>query len=403
MTTASSSTREPAAAGSLSGLRVIDASRVLGGPYCAQILGDHGAEVIKIEPPQGDETRAWGPPFQGDAASYFLGLNRNKKCIAIDLSLPAGRELLLELLASADVFIENFKTGTLERWGIGCDVLQERFPSLVHCRVSGFGADGPYGGRPGYDAVIQALCGLMSVNGEKGGEPLRMGIPVVDMVTGLNAALGILMALQERQRSGRGQFVEAALYDCGISLMHPHLPNHYLGGKVPAPSGNAHPNITPYDTYATASQPLFLAVGNNRQFERLCGELGKPELAGDERFATNAARGANRSALKEEIEALLASHEADEISQRLIAAGVPCGPVRSIDAVVADPHTAAREMIVDIGDYRGTGSPIKLSRTPATYRQRPPAFAEHTDEILRARGISIEQYADAVPRTRKPD
>jgi len=212
--------------GSLADIKVIDASRVLGGPYAGQILGDHGADVIKIEPPAGDETRGWGPPFLDGAASYFLGLNRNKRGMALDLTQEAGRELLLRLLETADVFIENFKTGTLERWGLGREELERRFPRLVHCRISGFGADGPLGGLPGYDAAIQASAGIMSVNGELGGEPLRVGLPVVDMVTGLNAVIGILMALQERASSGKGQFVEATLYDCGVSLLHPHLPNY---------------------------------------------------------------------------------------------------------------------------------------------------------------------------------
>lgn len=389
---------QPNARGSLAGLRIIDASRVLGAPYCTQILADHGAEVIKIEPPQGDETRGWGPPFLGDAASYFLGLNRNKKGISVDLGKEAGRELLLHLLEGADVFVENFKTGTLDKWGISEGELQARFPRLIHCRVSGFGADGPYGGRPGYDAAVQALSGIMSVNGEQGGEPLRVGLPVIDMVTGLNAAIGVLLALAEREKSGKGQFVEAALYDCGVSLLHPHLPNFYLNGKVAGRSGNAHPNITPYDTYATATTPLFLAVGNNRQFANLCRILGLEGVAEDERFASNAARNQNRDALKEILEGGLAGHDCNRIAELLVTSGVPCGPVRSIDEVVADPHTQHREMVVDIGEYRGTGSPIKLSRTPASYRMAPPSFAEHTDEVLSQNGIDGAKYKDVLPR-----
>ncbi|MBE0555454.1 MAG: CoA transferase [Rhodobacteraceae bacterium] len=383
--------------GSLANLKVIDASRVLGGPYAGQILADHGADVIKVEPPAGDETRGWGPPFLDGAASYFLGLNRNKRGIAVDLAQEAGRALLLELLADADVFIENFKTGTLERWGLGQDELLRRFPRLIHARVSGFGADGPMGGLPGYDAAIQALCGIMSVNGEQGGQPLRVGLPVVDMVTGLNAAIGILLALNERAQSGKGQFVEASLYDCGISLLHPHLPNYYLSGKVPAPSGNAHPNICPYDTFATATEPVFLAVGNNRQFATLCGMIGRPDLPDDPRFASNGRRNENRDALKAELEAALAGFDCAELADRLIKAGVPCGAVRRIDQVVADPHTHHREMVVDIGDYRGTGSPIKLSRTPASYRLAPPQFAQHTTEVLAERGLDTDHYQAVLP------
>lgn len=383
--------------GSLANLKVIDASRVLGGPYAGQILADHGADVIKVEPPAGDETRGWGPPFLDGAASYFLGLNRNKRGIAVDLAQEAGRDLLLELLANADVFIENFKTGTLERWGVGQDELSQRFPRLIHARISGFGADGPMGGLPGYDAAIQALCGIMSVNGERGGQPLRVGLPVVDMVTGLNAALGIMMAIHERATSGKGQFVDTSLYDCGVSLLHPHLPNYYLSGHVATPSGNAHPNICPYDTFATATEPVFLAVGNNRQFAILCAMIGRPDLSDDPRFAANSQRNIHRDALKVELEAALAGFDCADLSDRLIKAGVPCGAVRSIDQVVADPHTIHREMVVDIGAYRGTGSPIKLSRTPASYRLAPPGFAQHTAAVMAERGLDTDRYRDVLP------
>lgn len=383
--------------GSLADIKVIDASRVLGGPYAGQILGDHGADVIKIEPPAGDETRGWGPPFLDGAASYFLGLNRNKRGMALDLTQEAGRELLLRLLETADVFIENFKTGTLERWGLGREELERRFPRLVHCRISGFGADGPLGGLPGYDAAIQASAGIMSVNGELGGEPLRVGLPVVDMVTGLNAVIGILMALQERGSSGKGQFVEATLYDCGVSLLHPHLPNYYLSGKVAGRSGNAHPNITPYDVFATRDAPLFLAVGNDRQFATLCKVVGRPELAQDARYATNKDRNINRDALKLDLEAAMVGFDCGPLAERLVKSGVPCGAVRNIDEVMADPHTHHRGMVVDIGAYRGTGSPIKLSRTPATYRMAPPRFGEHTAAILDEAGVQGELFADALP------
>lgn len=381
----------------LAGIKVIDASRVLGGPYAGQILADHGADVIKVEPPQGDETRLWGPPFQGDAASYFLGLNRNKRGMAIDFSQEAGRELLLSLLEDADVFLENFKIGTLEKWGIGQDEIAKRFPKLVHCRVSGFGADGPYGKLPGYDAALQATTGIMSVNGDVGGDPLRVGLPVVDMVTGLNASIGILLALNERGKSGKGQFVEATLYDCGFSLLHPHLPNFYLNGKVPTQSGNAHPNISPYDTYATATTALFLAVGNNGQFAKLCTMLECPELPNDPLFETNAARVTHRDALKAHLEKALSAFDCADIADTLIKNGVPCGAVRNVQEAAEDPHTIHREMVVDVDGHRGTGSPIKLSRTPVSYRRRPPHFSEHTDEIIREIGKDPAAYSDVLP------
>jgi crotonobetainyl-CoA:carnitine CoA-transferase CaiB-like acyl-CoA transferase len=362
-------------AGALAGLKVIDLSRVLGGPYCTQILADHGADVLKIEPPQGDETRGWGPPFDADgAASYYLGLNRNKRGATMDLNDPLQREALLGLLAGADVLVENFKTGSMEKWGLGFEALHAKFPRLVHCRVSGFGADGPLGGLPGYDAAIQALTGVMSVNGEAGGEPLRVGVPVVDVVTGLNAALGVMLALQERERSGKGQFVESSLYDCGLSLLHPHSANYLLDNKrVPQRAGNAHPNITPYDTYATQTEPIFLAVGNDKQFATLCRMLGDESMAHDSRFVDNVRRGKHRNELRAFIEGRLAQHDGKAFADALIRAGVPCAPIQRVDQALQHPHTAHRGMVVAIGDsYQGVASPIKLSRTPATYRLAPP-------------------------------
>ncbi len=369
------STRDLASTGALAGLRVVDASRILGGPFCGQILGDHGADVLKLEPPQGDDTRTWGPPFDDSGvASYYLGLNRNKRTMRLDFASPAGRETLFALLDQADVFIENFKTGTLEKWGMGHDVLAERFPRLIHCRVSGFGADGPLGGLPGYDAAVQALAGLMSVNGEAGGDALRVGMPVVDMVTGLNAALGILMALRERETSGRGQFVEAALYDSGLSLLHPHAANWFLDGRAPARTGNAHPNIYPYDTLQTGTEPVFFAVGNDRQFQILCRHLGVPTVAADERFATAGGRSVHREALKALLEQKLATHDGPALAEELVRKGVPCAAVLSVPAALEHPHTRHRRMVVEMDNgYRGVASPIKLSRTPATYRLPPLA------------------------------
>ncbi|MEO8249773.1 MAG: CoA transferase [Burkholderiales bacterium] len=362
--------------GALAGLRVIDLSRILGGPYCGQILGDHGADVLKVEPPQGDDTRGWGPPFQGEVASYYLGLNRNKLGTRLDLASDQGREVLLGLLEGADVLIENFKTGTMEKWGLGYAQLAERFPRLIHCRVSGFGADGPLGGLAGYDAAAQAFTGIMSVNGEAGGEPLRVGLPVVDMVTGLNAALGILMALHERASSGHGQFVESSLFDSGLSLLHPHAANWFVDGKRPALTGNAHPNIYPYDSFPTRSTPVFLAVGNDRQFRLFCNHLGAPELSDEERFKLGRSRSVNRAVLRERIVGLLADQDGSALTEALMKIGVPCAPILTVDAALSHPHTAHREMVVKIGaDYTGVGSPIKLSRTPATYRHAPPIDA----------------------------
>ena len=362
-------------AGALAGCKVIDLSRVLGGPYCTQILADHGADVLKIEPPGGDETRGWGPPFLGETASYFVGVNRNKDGMTLDLSQPAGQELLRHLLADADVLVENFKPGTLEKWGLGYEDLKAAFPALIHCRVSGFGSDGPLGGLPGYDACAQAMCGLMSVNGDADGEATRVGLPVVDMVTGLNAAVAILLALNERTRSGLGQFLDITLYDCALSLLHPHAPNYFYSGKVPQRSGNAHPNIAPYETLPTASGPIFLAVGNNRQFAMLAQTLDAPALAEDARYATNADRLRHRQALRDDLTALLARHEAAALADQLLRAGVPAAAVQTVDQALAHPHTLHRGMVLEQGDYKGVGSPIKLSRTPATLRKLPPDLA----------------------------
>lgn len=368
-------------AGALAGCKVIDLSRVLGGPYCTQILADHGADVLKIEPPGGDETRGWGPPFQGDTASYFLGVNRNKRGMTLDLSQPAGQELLRHLLADADVLVENFKPGTLEKWGLGFDTLSKAFPRLVHCRVSGFGSDGPLGGLPGYDACAQAMCGLMSVNGDADGEATRVGLPVVDMVTGLNAAVAVLLALNERMRSGLGQFLDITLYDCALSLLHPHAANFFYSGKVPGRSGNAHPNIAPYETIETLTGPIFLAVGNNRQFAGLAAVLGAPTLSADSRFANNADRLANRAALRESLSALLSAHEAAPLAETLLRAGVPAAAVQTVDEALNHPHTRHRGMVLEQGEYRGVGSPIKLSRTPASLRHLPPTLGAANSEF----------------------
>src|SRR5277367_4634425 len=360
--------------GSLAGLKVIDLSRVLGGPFCTQILGDHGADVLKIEPPAGDETRSWGPPFIDGTAPYFIGVNRNKEGMVVDFANTAGQELLRRLLGDADVLVENFKVGTLDRWGFNDVVLSQNFPRLIHCRITGFGADGPLGGLPGYDAIIQAMSGIMSVNGERDGGPLRVGLPVVDMVTGMNAALGILLALYDRARTGKGQIVETALYDSGLSVLHPHAANYFVSGNLPVRTGNAHPNIAPYSLFETGTCPIFVAAGNERQFRKLCELIAAPQMGDDPRFSTNAKRVENRDVLQQELERAFARLDGAELAQILITAGVPCGPLLSVPEALAHPHAAHRDMIVDIGAYRGIGSPIKLSRTPATYRLPPPKF-----------------------------
>jgi formyl-CoA transferase len=384
-----------ATAGALAGLKVIDLTRVLGGPYCTMILSDHGADVIKIEPPQGDEVRDWGPPFDeaGDA-SYFLGVNRNKRALALDIGRPEGRAVLLRLLEGADVLIENFKPGALERWDLGyVETLAPRFPRLIHCRISGFGADGPLGGLPGYDAVLQAMTGLMSINGDASTGPMRMGTPLVDLATGLYSAVAILMAVYERARSGQGQFLDMTLHDCGMALLHPQAANYFLNGRRPMPLGNPHPNIAPYEKYPTRTCDIFIAVGNDAQFRRLAEALGVPALGQDPRFADNAGRLEHRAALTEALRSVLAEQDGYTLAARLLRMGLPAGPVLAVDEAVAAPHTAARAMVAEIGGWRGLGSPIKLSRTPGGPRRPPPRFAEHTDAVLEEHGVSPAEIA----------
>jgi crotonobetainyl-CoA:carnitine CoA-transferase CaiB-like acyl-CoA transferase len=374
--------------GALAGLKVIDLSRVLGGPYGTMTLGDHGAEVIKVEPPQGDETRGWGPPFKEGTASYFIGVNRNKRAFALDLTRPEGREVLMRLLEAADVLVENFKTGTMEKWGIGYETLAQRFPRLIHCRVSGFGADGPLGGYPGYDAVVQAMSGMMSVNGTPESGATRLGIPMVDLATGLNAVIAILMAVIERQRSGKGQFLDVTLYDTAVGLLHPQAANYFLSGKTPGRVGNAHPNIAPYDKFHTATGEVFLGIGNDRQFQRLCQLLDKPELPGDARFRTMADRNMNRAALTEALEGLLRKRDGKVLCDALLAEGVPAGPVLDIPAVMAHPHTIHRRMAIDADGYKGFGAPIKLSRSSTKVRSTPKRFGADNRAILAEAGYA---------------
>jgi len=379
--------------GSLEGTVVVDASRVLAGPYAAQILGDHGAEVVKVESFDGDDTRGFGPPFVDGVAPYFLGLNRNKRDLALDLSTPQGIDVLFALLEQADVFIENFKMSTWRKWGFDdLDAITRRFPRLVHCRVSGFGEDGEFGGLPGYDAALQAMSGMMSVNGEPAADATRVGMPIVDTSTGMHAAMGILLALLERQRSGQGQRLEVTLYDSALSMLHPHVANVLYGGRA-ARTGNGHPNIVPYDLFPTGTVPLFIAVGNDRQFATLCAELGAPALATDPRYASNGKRVEHREPLRAALVELLASHDGVELFDRLMAVGVPCAPVLTVEQALALEHTATRAMKVELGDYRGAGIPAKLSRTPGSVRLPPPRIGEHSGEVLGRFGFTPERVA----------
>lgn len=386
----------PINSSSLDGLVVLDISRVLAGPLSAQILGDHGAEVIKIESFDGDDTRGYGPPFIEGDAPYYIGLNRNKKDLALDLSTGRGRDVLFRLLEQVDVLIENFKLSTWQKWGIESPAaLARKYPRLIHCRISGFGEDGEFGSLPGYDAAVQALSGLMSINGDPTLDPVRIGIPLVDTTTGMNAAMGVLLALYEREKSGRGQSLEVTLFDTALGLLHPHTTNVLNGGQS-ARTGNGHPNIVPYDLYPTKTEKLFVAIGNDRQFALLCKELGKPELAQSPLYRTNRDRVANRDSLRRELVALLSHFDGKTLFTRLMDLGVPCAPMLTVEQALVLDHTATRQMALQSGPYRFTGVPIKLERTPGAVRLLPPAIGEHSQELMQRFGFTSTEIASAL-------
>jgi crotonobetainyl-CoA:carnitine CoA-transferase CaiB-like acyl-CoA transferase len=373
--------------GSLTGLRVIDLSRVLAGPLCTQLLADHGAEVIKVEPPSGDESRFWGPPFISDTMSaYYGGVNRNKSNISVDLRTSAGQKVLADLLESADVLVDNFKVGTLEKWGFDEERLRNDYPRLIQCRITGFGADGPMGGMPGYDAVAQAYGGLMSINGEVTGPPLRVGVPIVDMVTGIYAFSGILLALTDRQRSGEGQIVDCTLIDTAVSLLHPHSASHLADGRVPQRTGSAHPTIAPYDTFEAADGPIFIAAGNDKQYRQLVNELGIPDLADDPRFLSNSDRVGNVGELRPILAQRIAQLNREQLAQALLARGVPASAVHNVAEALNDPHVLHRQMVIDHDGQRRIGVPITLSRTPGTLRTAPHDLGQDTREVLSGLG-----------------
>lgn len=358
--------------GALHGIRVVDLSRVLAGPYCAQLLADHGAEVVKVEPTAGDLARSWGPAGKDGVSAYYAGLNRNKRHLAADLTTDEGRDLVLRLLEDADVLVENFKPGTMERFGLGADELTERFPRLVVCRISAFGTDGPMAGLPGLDAVVQAYAGLMSINGEAGGPPLRVPVPVADLTTGVLAFSGVLLALHERERSGHGQVVDLSLFDAALSLLHPTATTYFMTGEAPGRMGSAHPSIAPCETFATPVGDLYVAAGTDRQFADLVAFLGAPELARESRYRTNAQRLAHRHELNADLARLLGGLDpAQDVGRELIARGVPASIVRPVADVLDDPDLVERGMVTRVGDLRVLGVPVRLSRTPGSVRTPP--------------------------------
>ncbi|TWA66901.1 crotonobetainyl-CoA:carnitine CoA-transferase CaiB-like acyl-CoA transferase [Azospirillum baldaniorum] len=378
--------------GPLSHVRVLELSRVLAGPWAAQTLADLGADVIKVERPgAGDDTRAWGPPWAGEESAYFLSTNRGKRSITIDFERPEGQELVRKLAAQADVVIENFKVGGLVKYGLDYDSLKAINPGLVYCSITGFGQDGPYAKRAGYDFMIQGMGGLMSITGqpdtEAGGGPVKVGVAVTDVFTGLYATIGVLGALAHRDRTGEGQWVNLALLDVQVAVLANQAMNYLVGGKAPQRLGNAHPNIVPYQAFATLDGHIILAVGNDGQFAKFCQVAGRPELAQDPRYATNPARVANRKELVPILELLLEQRTSRDWLAALEAVGVPCGPINDVSQVFADPHVQARHIHQDLphptaGTVPTVASPIRYSATPIEHTVAPPTLGQHTDAVL---------------------
>ncbi len=384
--------------GPLHGLRVFDLTRILAGPTCTQILGDLGAEVIKIERPgAGDDTRRFGPPFLEDDAgretaesAYFLSSNRNKRSLTLDLTKPEGQDLARRLIAHCDVLVENFRLGGLARYGLSYEQLKSDFPRLVYCSITGFGQTGPYASKPGYDFLIQGMGGLMSITGEPDGAPQKAGVPIADLMAGMYAAVAINAALRHREATGEGQCIDIGMLDTQVAMLSIQGLNYLATGKAPARLGNAHPNIVPYQTFATADGDIILAVGNDAQFQRFCEFAGVPELAGDERYASNDARVRNRDELSERLAPVLAAKPSRHWIEGLEARNVSCGPINTIDQVFADPQVQARGMRLEMR-HRAAGerpvpliaSPIRMSATPPSYAQPPPVLGQHTDEVLR--------------------
>jgi crotonobetainyl-CoA:carnitine CoA-transferase CaiB-like acyl-CoA transferase len=377
-----------AATGPLARLRVIDLTRILAGPLCTMMLGDMGADVIKVEPPDGgDDTRGWGPPFVGGEAAYFLGVNRNKRSLSLNMAVPAGQKILAQLIAGADVLIDNFRLGTLPKWGFPDAWFEQHAPRLVRCAITGYGSSGPKSALPGYDFVLQAESGLMSICGEPDGGPTKYGVAIVDVCTGMLACSSILAALNARERTGKGQKVELSLYETSLTMLVNVASNYLMLGRNGGRFGNGHPSIVPYTTYQAADGMMAIAIGNERQFARCAEVLAHPEWAKDARFASNRARVENRTTIDGLINAELSRDTADAWLAKLKAVGVPCGKINTVAEALDDPHTAARAMIEtvehpSIGALKMLGIPFKFSDTACAVRRPPPQLGEHNDEIL---------------------
>ncbi|HNA90062.1 MAG TPA: CoA transferase, partial [Anaerolineales bacterium] len=384
-------------------IRVLDLSRVLAGPYCTMVLGDLGAEVIKVEPPEGDETRGWGPPFAGGESAYYLCVNRNKRGVVVNLKTDEGRNILRELALQSDVLVENFRPGTLKKFGLDFETLHDLNPRLVYCSISGFGQTGSLRDKPGYDFMIQAMGGVMSITGEPEGEPMKVGVAVADLFAGQNAVIAILAALQARTFTGEGQYIDIALFDSELGWLANVASNFLISGKNPKRYGNAHANIVPYQSFQASDGWFVVAVGNDKQFEAFCRVLGRPEFSADERFSTNSGRVQNREILIPLLKPIFLERTVSEWLA-LIGDQFPCGPINDFKQVFAMPHVKEREMLVEmehptIGQLPLVGSPLKMSGTRVEYRLPPPLMGQHTKEILReVLGYSDEKVDALVER-----
>ncbi len=377
----------------LDDLVVVDLSRALAGPYCTMMLADLGARVIKVESPDGgDDTRGWGPPFLDGESAYFLSINRNKQSVTLNLKHPRGRDLLLRLIARADVLVENFRPGTMERLGLAYAAVRDAAPRLIFCSISGFGQTGPYRERAAYDLIVQGMGGIMGITGEPDGPPMRVGVAISDICAGMFAAYGILAALRVRDRTGRGQRVDISLLDGQVAWMTYMAANYFATGENPPRAGQAHPNLVPYQPFPTRDGFVNVAVGSEGLWQKFCGAMEMP-IAADPRFATNAARVANRRALVEALNPVFARRTTDEWVTRLLAAGVPAGPIYRMSEVMRDPQVLHREMVVELEHPRAgritvNGTPVKLTETPGGIRTPPPVLGEHTGDVLRELGLA---------------
>ncbi len=376
-------------AGALAGVRVLDLTRILAGPLCTMMLGDMGADVIKVEPPgAGDDTRSWGPPFAAGESAYYLGVNRNKRSITLNMAVKSGQEVLAGLIRKSDVLVENFKVGTLEKWGFDNEWLKANAPRVVRCSITGYGSVGPKAGLPGYDFILQAESGLMSITGEPDGTPMKYGVAIVDVCTGMLACNSILAALNARHSTGRGQHVEVSLFDSGLAMLANVAANHLVSGKNAGRFGNGHPNIVPYTAYPTRDDMIAVAVGNDGQFAKFSAVLGHAEWASDPRFIKNPDRIGNRDALDALIKTELQRQGAETWIEQLMAAGIPCGRINNVAQALAAPHAIARDMVTTVehptaGPVKMLGIPFRFSDTPASIRRAPPLLGQHTEAVLR--------------------